>query len=325
MANILSFAGEVKEEIARHSVEDSAIRSLLSSFAKTSGEIHISGGKEELDLSTERANVAKFLYLAVREVYGVSPRFAYTKGIGFRKRVKYHCLVPEAEYILSDLQVDFLSGRLPKALTSTPEQAAAYLSGAFLASGSVNDPSSSNYHLEIALSDPTYANWISHLINRVSSHTFTSKVAKRRNQYIVYLKRSDQISDFLVLIGAPECCLKFENVRVDRDFANIGNRLSNLDGANLSKTLKASQKQVDAIEYFVSRDGWQHFDNPKKRLLMELRMEHKDASLDELREMLSERLASSVSKSNVNHLFRNLLLEYEKERANDGKKQQPGR
>ncbi len=314
MSDTLSFAGEVKEEIARHKFEDSAIRSLLSAFAKTSGGIHISEGKEELDLSTERANVAKFLYLSFRDVYGVSPRFAFTKGIGFRKRVKYHCLVPDAEDILSDLQVDFLSMRLPKGLTSSPDQAAAYLSGAFLAAGSVNDPSSSNYHLEIALSDQTYANWISHLLNRVSSHNFTSKVAKRRSQYIVYLKRSDQISDFLVLIGAPESCLKFENVRVDRDFANIGNRLTNLDGANMSKTLKASQRQVEAIEFFLSVDGWGHFDNPKKKALMELRLEHPDASLDELSELLSERLASSVSKSNVNHLFRNLLDEYEKER-----------
>ena len=101
MSDTLSFAGEVKEEIARHKFEDSAIRSLLSAFAKTSGGIHISEGKEELDLSTERANVAKFLYLSFRDVYGVSPRFAFTKGIGFRKRVKYHCLVPDAEDILS--------------------------------------------------------------------------------------------------------------------------------------------------------------------------------------------------------------------------------
>ena len=313
MPNTLSFAGEVKEEIARHPLPDTAIRSLLSSFAKASGEIHISGGQEELDLSTERANVAKFLYLSFRQVYGVSPRFAYTKGIGFRKRVKFHCLVPEAEYILSDLQVDFLSGRLPKDLTSTAEQAAAYLAGAFLAAGSVNDPSSSNYHLEIAFSDQTYANWIAHLLNRVFSHNFTSKVTKRRSQFVVYLKRSDQISDFLALIGAQESCLKFENVRVDRDFANIGNRLSNLDGANMSKTLKASERQAEAIEYFLSKDGWAHFDNPKKKALMELRLEHRDASLDELREMLSERLASSVSKSNVNHLFRSLLSEYEQE------------
>ena len=316
MPKTLSFAGEVKEEIATHSFPDSAIRSLLSSFAKTAGEIHLSNGQEELDLSTEKANIAKFLYLTVRNVYGVTPRFAYTKGIGFRKRVKFHCLVPEADYILSDLQVDFLSGKLPKDLTSTPDQAAAYLAGAFLAAGSVNDPSSSNYHLEIALSDQTYANWISHLINRVSSHNFTSKVAKRRSQYVVYLKRSDQISDFLVLIGAPESCLKFENVRVDRDFANIGNRLANLDGANFSKTMEASQKQVQAIEYFVEHDGWGYFDNPKKKALMELRLEHKDASLDELRELLSEKLATTISKSNVNHLFRNLLEEYESEIKN---------
>lgn len=313
MPNTISFAAEVKEEIAHRHYPDSCIRSLLSSFAKASGEIHLSGEGEELDLSTEMASIAKFLYLNLRNVYGVSPHFAYTKGIGFRKRVKYHCLVPEPDFILSDLEVDFLSGRLPKKLTGNDEQAGAYLAGAFLAGGSVNDPSSSNYHLELAVSDQTYANWLSHLLNRVSAHQFTSKVAERRSQWIVYLKRSDQISDFLALIGATDSCLKFEDVRVDRDFANIGNRLQNLDRANFSKTMKSAERQVMEIEYFVEHDGWESIENPKLKALMKLRLEHKDATLEELANLLSEELATTVTKSNINHLFRSLDEAYKEE------------
>lgn len=220
--------------------------------------------------------------------------------------------------ILNDLGVDFFAPSFPKNLVGNPEQAAGYLTGAFLAAGSVNDPSSSNYHLEISLSDEEYAKSLSKEWNKLASHQFDSKIVTRRHHYVVYLKRSDQISDFLILLGAKEACLHFENMRVDRDFANIDNRLSNLDTANYGKTAKAAERQIKEIRYFVDLLGYDKIDNPKLRSLMKLRLAHEDASLEELAEFLSEELATTISKSNVNHLFRYLDEEYRK--AKNGKR-----
>jgi DNA-binding protein WhiA len=306
----VSFAVEAKEEIARQDWGDELKRSLLSSYIKINGHLRRSEGKDSLELSSENAQIAKALYSFIHELYGLPLRFAYTRGIGFHKRVKYHVIVDDPDDILGDLEVDFLEGKIPHNAVANDDLIAAYLAGGFLAAGSVNDPKSSNYHLEVALSDENYAKWFSHILNRVTSHQFTSKVAKRRRQYIVYLKRSDQISDFLVLVGAPDACLKFENVRVDRDFANIGNRLQNLDSANFGKTMAAAKRQKEEIEYFVGTIGWDRIDNPKLKALMKLRLAHEDATLDELSEMLSDELACSVSKSNINHLFRGLHQEY---------------
>lgn len=302
----LSFAMMAKEEIAAHDFPEELQRSLLSGFAKTGGSLRLGEHGEELDLSSESARIAKTLYLLAGKRYGGLPHFAYSRSFGRGKKTRFHVLIPHGDEVLEDLKVDFLTGKIDPSVVANDLEARCYLSGAFLASGSVNDPSSSNYHLEIAVSSQSYAKWLSHLINKILDHHFNAKVSARRNQWIVYMKRSDQISEFLVLIGATEACLRFESVRIDREGVNIENRLDNLDAANMSKTLQTGKKQVHQIEYLLSRHGYDVFPSDKARALMKLRLSHPEASLGELAELLSEELSATVSKSNVNHLFRSL-------------------
>ncbi|MCQ2742877.1 MAG: DNA-binding protein WhiA [Bacilli bacterium] len=303
----ISFAQEVKEEIVSGFWNDARKRSLLSAFIKNNGHIRISGGKQSLELSSENAKIAKSLYTFITDLYGVPLRFAYTRGMRLNKRVKYHVLIDNPDDILSDLEVSFLEGKVPHNLVANDELASAYLAGSFLSSGSVNDPKTSNYHLEIAFSDANYAKWFLHVLNKINNHQFVGKIAKRRLQTIVYIKRSDSISEFLIQIGATSCALRFEDVRVDRDFSNIGNRQQNLDNANFGKTLSTGKRQKEEIEYLVEHKGWSFFDgNIKLRLAAEYRLKKEDASLLEIADMLSEELASTITKSNVNHLYRRI-------------------
>lgn len=312
-----SFAMEAKEEIASHDFPSSQGKALLSGFAKTSGSLRLEAGEEYLDLSTESLQIAKFLSDLSAKLYSRSPRFSFSKYSGKSKRVRYHVLVPDAWSVLEDLRVDLFSGKIDPDIAKNGELASCYLSGCFLASGSVNDPASSNYHLELVSSSPSYAKWLSHLINKVLDHHFTSKVAQRRKQWIVYMKRSDQISEFLVLVGATDACLKFESVRIDRDEANIDNRLVNLDTANMSKTLATGERQANHIRYLLDKEGWNAFSGEKMAALMRLRLAHPESSMNELAEMLSEELSATVTKSNVNHLFRALEEKYLQEGGKD--------
>ena len=77
-----------------------------------------------------------------------------------------------------------------------------YLAGAFLASGSVNSPSTSNYHLEIALNSENYAKWLSKLFGKYKNGDIEPKITFRRDRYVIYFKKSDQIANFLIMIGA---------------------------------------------------------------------------------------------------------------------------
>lgn len=308
MEDLISFAMLCKEEASMAERSLIAQKALLAGLIKGSASLRL-GANEELDIPTESSVIAKKIYLAISEIYGVPCRFAYTRGIGFRKKTKYHVLAGSPEKILQDLGVDFFSSVLPKVVKSE-ETKEAFLAGAFIASGSVNDPSSSNYHLEIACEDETYAKKILHVITRLQSTPFNAKLASRRKGTIVYLKRSQEIADFIVLIKAHECCLKFEDVRLSRDYANIGNRLVNLDAANMSKTSAASERQIKEIRYFMER-GIPSEVSLKLRTLMKIRLDNPDSSLEELATSLSEELATTITKSNVNHLFRTLHSLYE--------------
>lgn len=314
MAELVSFAMACKEESsgAERTLEEQ--KALLSAFLKGSGSLRI-GANPEIELSTESSAIAKMLYLSFVKIYGAKCRFAYTRGMGFRKKTKYHVLVQDPDPILQDLQVDFFSSTIPP-LVKNEETREAYLTGAFLSGGSVNDPSSSNYHLEIAVEDMVYAKKLCHLINRIQSRRFNAKIAARRKEYIVYLKRAEEIVDFIVLMKASECCLRFEDIRIGREYANIGNRLVNLDAANMMKTSAAAERQIKEIRFFEDK-GFPAHVSPKLRHLAKLRLNHPDASLEELAELLSEELATTISKSNVNHLFRSLHALYEEETPRD--------
>ena len=301
----ISFARLVKEESAKAERSFSEKKALLSSFVRINGYLRIRGKQEGLELSSENSAIAKCVYQYLHELYGVDVRFAYTRSAGFLKRMIYHVIVDdEADKILEDLEVDFFNPEKPKNIISSSDEVASYLTGAFLAGGSVNNPASRSYHLEIAVKDEGFAKFLLKIWSKYQPHPFSCKLSKRRNQFVLYLKRGDEISDFLVLMGAKDRCLAFEDVRISRDFSNIGNRLSNLDTANYGRVLEAAKRQVDEINLIFKKEGKESIDNPKLLALMELRIKHPDASLDELSKLLSEELNTEISKSNVNHLLR---------------------
>ena len=301
----ISFARLVKEESAKAERSVSEKKALLSSFVRINGYLRIRGKQEGLELSSENSAIAKCVYQYLHELYGVDVRFAYTRSAGFLKRMVYHVIVDdEAGKILEDLEVDFFNPEKPKNVISSSEDVAAYLTGAFLAGGSVNNPASRSYHLEICVKDEGFAKFLLKIWSRYQPHPFSCKLSKRRNQFVLYLKRGDEISDFLVLMGAKDQCLAFEDVRISRDFSSIGNRLSNLDTANYGRVVLASKRQIEEINYLFEKEGKENISNPKLLALMEIRVKNPDASLDELSKLLSEELNTEISKSNVNHLLR---------------------
>ncbi len=302
----VSFTQKVKEEIASVSFSDEHLRVMLAAFIKINGSLSFSDKKETISLKTENAKIAKFIYHAIEKVYGVACRFTYSKTMNFKRKLTYNVVVDEADFIISDLEISFLEGKISKNIIANDEMIAGYLAGAFLATGSVNSPKKSNYHLEISLNDESFAKWFSKLFLKYKGGEFSAKIIKRRNQYVVYLKRSQQIADFLILVGATNATLEFENVRLSRDFSNIGNRLVNLDNANLAKATQAAKNQILDIQILDKIFGINTISNIKQKELMKLRLENEDASLSELAVLLSNRLGKLVSRSNINHLFRSI-------------------
>ncbi len=300
----ISFAQQVKEEIVNANFSSEHKRAILAAFIKINGSISFAKGTSSLVMKTENADVAKFIYSSLVDIYGLPPRFAFTKMMNFRRRTTYSIIVDnEAEYILGDLSINFLEGKIAKNIINTDDMIAGYLCGAFLASGSVNSPKSSNYHLEVALNEENYARWFTKLFTKYKGGQFSAKIVKRRNEYVVYLKKADQIVDFLIMIGATSSALKFEDIRIEREYQNIGNRLLNLDTANYKKTQDAAKSQIKDIKIIDKVIGIERIPNRKQKELAKLRLQNEDASLSELAKLLSLKLEKEVSRSNVMHTF----------------------
>lgn len=307
-----SFTQVVKEELCSNEYESKdRLRALLAAYIRIDGSIILRGRKSYLQLSTENAKIAKFIYKTINEIYEVEVELSYqTRQNG---STLYVISVDETnESIIDDLEISFLEGKISKNIVRNDDTISGYLAGAFLASGSVNSPQTSNYHLEISLNNENYAKWLSKLFGKYKNSDIEPKITSRRDKYVIYFKKSDQIADFLIMIGAVSSCMEFENVRVDRDFMNSANRLTNMDTANMKRVVETGKRQVEEIKAIDDMLGIENITNKKIRLLCSLRLENESASLNELADLLSEQMDKPVTKSNINHLFRSIHEIYER-------------
>ncbi len=315
-----SFTKKVKEELCSNDyTSQDRLRALLAAYIRINGSIGFRDKKSYLTLTSENAVISRFIYETINSIYQSDAHLLFQTRNNLGKNTIYIIEIQEAsETILEDLDISFLEGKISKNIVRNDDTIAGYLAGAFLAAGSVNSPSTSNYHLEIALNSENYAKWLSKLFSKYHNSDIEPKIAKRREQFVIYFKKSDQISNFLIMIGAVMCCMEFESVRVDRDMVNSTNRLTNMDTANMKRIYETALRQTDEIKLIDRKLGIENITNPKVRLLCSLRLENETASLQDLAVIMSERLDKTVTKSNINHLFRSIHELYV--RLDDGHK-----
>ena len=308
MENKITFSRAVKEEIVGiESYTKERLSALLSAYIRINGAISFASRQVNVILKSENAKIIKFIYSSLKNLFSdVSISLNYIKKSSKKKNTSYVLRIENAEKLLDDLSVSYLEGKISKEIVYDDETISGYLAGAFLASGSVNSPSTSNYHLEISVVSENYAKWLSRLFSKYHKIEMSPKITSRRDKYIIYFKKSDQISNFLIIIGAANSCMEFENQRAYRDFSNNSNRLINLDIANMGKTMEKAQEQIKEIRYIDDVLGIHNFHNPKKEMLCYFRLDNESASMSELAAMLSKEFGYTITKSNVNHLFRDL-------------------
>ena len=134
----------------------------------------------------------------------------------------------------------------------------------------------------------------------------------RKENCVLYLKESEQISDFLALVGAHEAVMDLENVRVAKGVRNKVNRLVNCETANMNKAIDAALRQVEMIEAIKVHGD---FDKLPRALqqVANLRLQAPEASLKELGELCDP----PIGKSGINHRMRR-LTEFAKKMGLDG-------
>ena len=314
MRNKNSFTSQVKEELASNVyTSGDRLRALLSAYIRINGSLVFRHKKTLLQLNTENAKIGRFIFETINEIYHANAELIVKEKRNLDKSKSYMIEIADAsEAIMDDLEISFLEGKISKNIVKNDDTISGYLIGAFLAAGSVNSPVTSNYHLEIALNSENYAKWLAKLFAKYKNSNIEPKITHRRDEYVIYFKKSDQISNFLIMVGAVSSCLEFEDIRANRDLMNNANRLTNMDTANMKRTIETGSRQAEEIAYIEQALGIDNITNLKERELCRIRLQNEAASLQELADILSEKFKKPITKSNVNHLFRSIHALYER-------------
>ncbi|HEY9576968.1 MAG TPA: DNA-binding protein WhiA [Pseudobacillus sp.] len=311
----MSFASETKKELTTLEVKDCCAKAELSALIRMNGSLSFSNRLLVVNIQTENAAIARRIYVLLKKNYEVEVELLVRKKMRLKKNNVYIVRLKErAREILEDLAIIENSFSFVHNISSSLIEKKccrrSYLRGAFLAGGSVNNPETSSYHLEIFSLYKEHNDALCELMN---SFDLNSKTLERKKGFITYLKEAEKITEFLNIVGAHSALLRFEDVRIVRDMRNSVNRLVNCETANLNKTIGAALRQVENIRFIESSVGLDVLPD-KLREIAELRVAHQDVTLKELGEMVS---GSAISKSGINHRLRKIDEIAEKIRANE--------
>lgn len=295
----MSFTTKIKNEISEIFDTRSEIIAELSGFIRNNGYIE----DETLFLTTENKLIAERIAKFLRDTYDINVQIGKKDNVNFSK-TKLNLLTIDSKInkILQD--VGYYSNNNtyletpPTYIVGANEEIRAYLRGAFLCQGSINDPKSS-YHMEFLVDRPDESVFIQRLLNIFD---LNAKILNRDKGYMIYIKEAEKIGDFLRIINATRCLLYYEDIRIYRDHKNMTNRLNNCEQANVDKIINTATKQVNDIETIIEAGGLELLDE-KEQVVAKYRLKYKDASLLELSEIISLETKTPITKSGLHHRF----------------------
>lgn len=301
---MVSFASETKKELTTIETSGCCAKAELSALIRMNGSLSFSNRQLVVNIQTENAAIARRIYVLIKRNYDAAVELLVRKKMRLKKNNVYIVRLKEnAQVILDDLGIiedgfSFIH-HIASRITEKNCCQRTYLRGAFLAGGSVNNPETSSYHLEIFSLYQEHNEALCTLMNEFS---LNAKTLERKKGFITYLKEAEKISDFFSIVGAHSALMRFEDVRIVRDMRNSVNRLVNCETANLNKTIGAALRQVENIKFIDQTVGLGILPD-RLREIAELRVLHQDVTLKELGEMVS---GAAISKSGINHRLRKI-------------------
>ena len=306
----MSFAQRIKDEIVQNRPFCQRHKKALAYGLLLFGKAF---SLEQICLHTEHKAVARFYADSISDLAGLSGSITMREVIRQNHRSIYLVTVDS----LSD-RVAILScfgckaGEDPQRiyLERIPQtERQAFLSGAFLACGTVSDPEK-GYHAEFSMPQKQLCEDLESYLETLLT---APKQTIRRNDYLLYYKESEQIEDLLTCIGAPKCSMELMEVKIVKELRNKVNRTTNCETANISKTVEAAMEQLRAIRLIEESGGLESLEEDLQEVAR-VRLKNPEMSLREL----GQALPSPISRSGVNHRLKR-ILEYAKQLEQGGK------
>lgn len=300
----MSFSKRCKKEVLKK--EPINVEAELISVFHFIGSLRIANNQINILFKTYSNTEARYIYNLVKDVYDYSSTFEIKDLDHFEKDRLFSVIIEDNEvcedlieksdkfFIYNDNDLDDIN----------LDEIKSYLKSAFVFKGSVNDPQR-GYNLEITLNDADESDI---LFKSMAVFDLKPKINQKKESYTVYLKDSDKISDFLAIIEANKSLFELENVRAMRSIRNDINRQTNFDKANIDRTVNASLKQVDAINYLIKNKKLQKLPADMQEIAY-LRLENPYTSIEELGQMMDP----PISKSKANYRLQKFIKLFEED------------
>lgn len=315
----MSFAREVKKELLAVDNLMCCVKAQVSGIIHCLAEVGLSVGGMSITVKSPINSIIRYVIPYLKHNYQLEGELSYAMENGLKKQkyyyLKYRGVSQDIISAFHLLPLD--SYTIEDELFENECCASAFVRGCFIAKGSINDPKKSNYHLEIIFKKFETASLV---LNILKDNYISASITNKKNQYLLYIKKSEEISKFLAFVGATESMFELENARILRDYHNNVNRTMNCDIANGNKSLQYCNKQKEAIDFLEEHNIVQKLTS-RLQDAINLRKEYPDSSLAELSEFSSNILGKEMSKSGISHCMREIMkiYEYYKKKLSDEK------
>ncbi len=302
----MSYSINVKEDICKEINIDNNLESIkaeLEAFLRLCSEIGKNNTGIYIEFSTMNPQVNRRFIKNIKKVFNCELElFIKEQKKLNHDQIYFVKIITKVNEIITTFDLFSKKSSTKESYLKNDDYLRSYLRAAFLAKGSVSDPVSGNYHLEIALNNTEEILYIQRLMHKLE---FDARLVKRRNTVVLYMKKSDSIIDFLRVIGSTKTVFDYENAIIRRNLVSNVNKGIACEIANQSKTLNSAMEQMKYIKYLEMNYPLEKLD-PKLLMIMKVRKENIDASLNEIIKILSDIYNEKITKSGVNHRFRKI-------------------
>ena len=298
----MSFSTSVKNEIIEIDYTKLEDISFLSGYIRNN---YLYDGKN-LIITSENRKIIDKIYSLIKKYFDINMEVVESENSNFYKNKLINIIISDKIIdILNDLMVfddDKYINHVKDYIVDSDDLKKAYLRGVFLATGSINDPKTSRYHMEFLVNDNNEALSV---VSLLSYFHINAKIINREKGYMVYVKDSENISDFLKLLGANRAVMYYEDIRAFRDKKNMANRLNNCEQANVDKVISAAKSHLEDCIYLLDTLG-EKLINERLLVAITYRMKYPESSLEELSNIISLETGKNITKSGLNHRFRDI-------------------
>ncbi|WP_137121617.1 DNA-binding protein WhiA [Segeticoccus rhizosphaerae] len=300
----MAMTARVKDELSRLQVTKTCCRKAeVSATLRFAGGLHIIGGRIVIEAELDTANAARRLRRDIADVYGHSSEMVVVAAGGLRRGSRYVVrVVQDGEALarqtgLIDTRGRPVRGLPPRVVSAAVCDAEAAWRGAFLAHGSLTEPGRSSA-LEITCPGPEAA---LALVGAARRLDIQAKAREVRGVDRVVIRDGDTIGAMLTRLGAHDAVLAWEERRMRREVRATANRLANFDDANLRRSARAAvaagARVARALE-ILGEDVPEHL-----REAGQLRVEHKQASLEELGQLAQPQMTKDAVAGRIRRLL----------------------